>query len=100
MAKKKADSLFHKFGLAEKLLEIEEAERREDFAKIIQFSTKLRFLFELMDNFREEGKRVLIFSMSKKMLSVIEQIIAKGYYGKGKVKYMRIDGDTEIQARE
>ena len=35
LAKKKADSLFHKFGLAEKLLEIEEAERKEDFEKII-----------------------------------------------------------------
>ena len=30
------------------------------------------------------------------MLSVIENIFVKGYFGDGKVKYMRIDGDTEI----
>ena len=54
-----------------------------------------------MDNFREEGKRCLIFSMSKKMLSIIENCIVKGYYGSGtQVKHMRIDGDTEISARE
>ena len=54
-----------------------------------------------MDNFREEGKRCLIFSMSKKMLSIIENCIVKGFYGSGtKVKHMRIDGDTEISARE
>ena len=57
-------------------------------------------MFKLLDDFRKEKKRVLIFSMSKKMLSVIESIIAKGHYGDGKLKYMRIDGDTEIQARE
>ena len=54
-----------------------------------------------MENFRAEGHRVLIFSMSKKMLSVIEKIINEGLTGKmKKLKYMRIDGDTEIQARE
>jgi len=61
--------------LAEKLKEIEDAERLDNFAKIVEFSSKLSFLFKLMDNFRKEGKRVLIFSMSKKMLSLIENII-------------------------
>lgn len=53
-----------------------------------------------MENFHEEGKRVLIFSMSKKMLNLIESIIQQGYFGKGKFKHIRIDGDTEIQSRE
>ena len=83
-----------------KLEEIEQAEKSEDFAKIIQFSSKLSFLFKLMENFRQEGKRVLVFSMSKKMLSVIENIIQKEYFGKGKFKHIRIDGDTEIASRE
>ena len=92
--------MFHKFNLAEKLDEIEKAERDNNFAKIIEFSSKLTFLFKLLDSFRAEKKRVLIFSMSKKMLSVIESIIAGGFYGGGKLKYMRIDGDTEISERE
>ena len=86
--------------MAEKLKEIEEVERSDNFAKIIEFSSKLTFLFKLLENFRKEGKRVLIFSMSKKMLSVIENIIVKGHFGDGKVKHMRIDGDTEIALRE
>ena len=53
-----------------------------------------------MDNFRAEKRRVLIFSMSKKMLNLIESIFKSGHYGGGKLKYMRIDGDTEISERE
>lgn len=82
------------------MAEIEKAEQDEDSAKIISFSSKLQFLFALMDDFREQGHRVLIFSMSKKMLSIIEGIIVRGDYGGGNLKHMRIDGDTEISARE
>jgi len=57
-----------------------------------------------MRNLRAEGHRVLIFSMSKKILNIIEEIIGGGYLGLDKdnhpVKYMRIDGDTEIILRE
>ena len=66
------NSLFHKFNLAEKLEEIEKAEREKNYAKIIEDSSKLSFLFKLLEDFRAEKKRVLIFSMSKKMLTVIE----------------------------
>jgi SNF2 family DNA or RNA helicase len=42
--------------------------------------------------------------MSKKNLDLIEEIIQSGYLGKDKegdhVKYMRIDGNTEIAERE
>ena len=98
--KKESNSLFNKFNMAEKLDEIEKAEKVEDFDKIIEFSSKLSFLFKLMEDFRKEGKRVLIFSMSKKMLTVIENIIQKEHFGKGKFKHIRIDGDTEISSRE
>lgn len=94
------NSLFHKFNLAAKLEDIERAERENDFSSIIEYSSKLQFLFNLLDKFREEGNRVLIFSMSKKMLSVIETIFKSGHCGDGTLKYMRIDGDTEISERE
>ena len=42
--------------------------------------------------------------MSKKILNIIEEIIGTGFLGLDKenqpVKYMRIDGDTEIILRE
>jgi SNF2 family DNA or RNA helicase len=42
--------------------------------------------------------------MSKKNLDLIEDIIQSGYLGKDQdgdhVKYMRIDGNTEISERE
>lgn len=42
--------------------------------------------------------------MSKKLLSVLEKIFDSGYLEKDtnhpKLKYMRIDGDTEIASRE
>jgi hypothetical protein len=56
-----------------------------------------------MKNLRKEEHRVLIFSMSKKVLNVLEDIISSGFLGlhNGQhVKYMRIDGDTEIISRE
>jgi hypothetical protein len=46
---------------------------------------------------------VLIFSMSKKILNILEAILKAGFLGlhNGEnVKYMRIDGDTEISSRE
>lgn len=55
-----------------------------------------------MKNLREEGHRLLIFSMSKKMLNIIQSILESGYldFGKKGIKFMRIDGDTEISERE
>ena len=45
---------------------------------------------------------MLIFSMSKKMLNIVESILSSGYLdgGKKSIKFMRIDGDTEIAERE
>jgi SNF2 family DNA or RNA helicase len=52
-----------------------------------------------MRNMKSEGHRVLIFSMSKKMLNLIEEILKSPDYLKD-YKYLRIDGDTEIAMRE
>lgn len=97
-------SLFEKFKLAELLKELEEADRLKHFLPTIQYSTKIMFLLDLMKNLRAEGHRVLIFSMSKKFLNILEAIIGTGYLGldheNQPVKYMRIDGDTEIIMRE
>jgi DNA excision repair protein ERCC-6 len=52
-----------------------------------------------MDNLKKEGHRVLIFSMSKRMLDLLQVIIDKNNWDT-KFKHIRIDGDTEICDRE
>ena len=66
---------------------------------MIDFSTKSQFLFKLMKDLKSNGHRLLIFSMSKKMLTLIEEIFKSEEY-KDEYKYLRIDGDTEISTRE
>jgi SNF2 family DNA or RNA helicase len=45
--------------------------------ELIASSVKTQLLFRLMDNLKQEGHRVLIFSMSKRMLDLLELIIEK-----------------------
>lgn len=66
---------------------------------MIAYSTKCNFLFKLMKELKKEGHRLLIFSMSKKMLNLIEDILKNEQYSSD-YKYLRIDGDTEISSRE
>lgn len=66
---------------------------------MIEYSTKCEFLFRLMKDLKSNGHRLLIFSMSKKMLNLIEEILKSQEYNKD-YKYLRIDGDTEISSRE
>ncbi len=84
------------FGLENVLSEIEEKHQVMDVQALIEQSSKLQFLFTLMKNLQSEGHRLLIFSMSKKMLNLIEDIFKKT----NDFKYLRIDGDTEIVSRE
>ena len=59
------------------------------------------FLYELLRNLKTEGHRVLIFSMSKKILNILESFLKLAQLADGEpIKYMRIDGDTEICQRE
>jgi SNF2 family DNA or RNA helicase len=62
---------------------------------ILNDSSKLVFLFKLLENLHKEGHKVLIYSMSKVMLNIVEKIAKAA----GKFEYRRIDGDTEIEER-
>jgi len=65
-----------------RLLKIEEAQR-------IQESAKLRMLIELVEELKEEGRRILIFSQFTSMLEIIEdQMIKIG------VSYSKLTGAT------
>ncbi len=84
------------FGLDSILTEIEQAKEAKDYSALIQQSSKLQFLFKLMEELQKDGHRLLIFSMSKKMLNLVEELIKETT----SYKHLRIDGDTEISSRE
>ena len=88
------------FGLESILEEIEEKHKAKDVQALINYSSKCVFLFSLMEDLQKNGHRTLIFSMSKKFLNLIEDIIGADPSYKEKFKYLRIDGDTEIMSRE
>ncbi|XP_032083092.1 LOW QUALITY PROTEIN: DNA excision repair protein ERCC-6-like [Thamnophis elegans] len=63
---------------------------------LIQESGKLSFLVALLERLQDEGHRTLVFSLSEKMLDIIERVlIHRGF------KLMRIDGTvTQLAERE
>ena len=77
------------------LAEITRMHAKKDVESLINVSVKTQFLLKLMSNLKSEGHRLLIFSMSKKMLDLLEIIFNEKDH-----KFLRIDGDTEIASRE
>lgn len=63
------------FGLDCIINDIEKAKETKNYKELIEQSSKLQFLFKLMENLQKEGHRLLIFSMSKKMLYLVEELI-------------------------
>uniref|UniRef100_A0AAY4AI84 DNA excision repair protein ERCC-6-like n=1 Tax=Denticeps clupeoides TaxID=299321 RepID=A0AAY4AI84_9TELE len=74
------------------------ASRIENIADetLISESGKLMFLMELLQRLREEGRRTLVFSRSRKMLDIIERLLLNKDF-----KVLRIDGTvTHLSERE
>jgi SNF2 family DNA or RNA helicase len=57
---------------------------------IVQQSGKLIFLLALLKNLYQEGHRVLIFSLSTRMLDLIQLVLRKHRF-----RCLRIDGTTK-----
>jgi SNF2 family DNA or RNA helicase len=93
--KLKRRKLFDQFGMAKLLSELSRMHDKTDVKALVSVSVKTKFLLRLMANLKSEGHRVLVFSMSKKMLDLLETILADHSHS-----YLRIDGDTEIASRE
>ena len=79
---------------------IQAAYREKNISDLINVSSKTELLFRLLKNLKQEGHRVLVFSMSKKMLDLLEMLIAENEEYRREFTYFRIDGDTEIASRE
>ena len=81
--------------MAKLLRDISRMHDKQDVEALVNVSVKTKYLLRLMANLKAEGHRLLIFSMSKKMLDLLELIFSERHY-----KYLRVDGDTEIASRE
>jgi len=92
--------MFSKFGMEKILNDIQNSYEKKQVNELVNVSVKTKFLFELMAQLKKEGHRVLVFSMSKQMLDLIELMIGNDETYKKDFTYQRIDGDTEIASRE
>lgn len=70
--------------------------RENKVQELIEKSSKFEFLMQLLPNLYEEKHRVLLFSMSAKMLDLLELIIKARH---PTWKFVRIDGSVDEQAR-
>ncbi|KAL0193684.1 hypothetical protein M9458_011980, partial [Cirrhinus mrigala] len=63
---------------------------------LVAESGKLQFLVSLMECLREEGHRTLIFSLSRKMLDIVERVLRNRNF-----RLLRLDGTvTQLAERE
>jgi SNF2 family DNA or RNA helicase len=58
-------------------------------------SSKVNFLFELLSELKSGGHKVLIFSKTKILLNMIEEIMKEKHYN-----FVRLDGDVKIKDRD
>lgn len=92
--------MFESFGMEKILNQMYQSYQKKKVEDLINISIKTKYLFRIMTQLKSEGHRVLIFSMSKAMLDLLELIINNKKEFKKDFKYKRIDGDTEIDTRE
>lgn len=83
------DEILVQLGLEDKLIPLENAYNEENLNEVISKSAKLNFVMELLPTLRNEGHRVLLFTHSKLILNIIEEILIVEKY-----EYIWIDGDT------
>mmetsp|Transcript_30241 Transcript_30241/g.46238 ORF Transcript_30241/g.46238 Transcript_30241/m.46238 type:complete len:92 (-) Transcript_30241:773-1048(-) len=88
--------MFERFGIDKIFSDLAAMHAEGNPEALIAASVKMQFLFKLMADLKREGHRMLIFSMSKQVLNLMEKIL-EAYPD---YKYLRIDGDTEIASRE
>ena len=66
-----------------------------NFNDWIKASSKVQFVFDLLQNLKENGHKVLIFSKTKILLNMIESILIEKEY-----QFSRLDGDVKIPLRD
>jgi SNF2 family DNA or RNA helicase len=56
----------------------------------------MRVLFQLLDEFKAKGNKVLIFSKTKMFLKLLEELIKGKEYA---YSYVKLDGDVPVSER-
>lgn len=60
-----------------------------------QTSSKVNFLFQLLEQLKKDGHKVLIFSKTKILLNIIEETLKEKQF-----TFVRLDGDVKIKDRD
>merc|ERR1719334_1243047 len=81
--------------MCEELVELSEHTKTQTVEQIKKISCKMLVVDKLLDLIVKKGDKVLIFSLYKKTLSMIEQIVNH----KG-IKYVRMDGSCDMEERK
>lgn len=87
-------------GLENKVWEVEKSYIEENFQDVIEKSTKMLFLINLLTKLQKEGHWVLLFTHSKVILNIFEEVILSDPEKKKKFTYFWIDGDVDIDIRD
>lgn len=74
---------------------IEKEYKINNFDEWNKCSSKVDFLFELLDKLKEEGHKVLIFSKTKILLNMIEKVMETRNFN-----FVRLDGEVKIPLRD
>jgi SNF2 family DNA or RNA helicase len=80
---------------ADKTNSLRAALRSMDREDVLEQSEKLRIVAELIDEFRLNGHRTLVFSQSTRMLDILQSVLSSS---RGRVS--RIDGSTKEKDRQ
>jgi len=65
-----------------------------DFASLIADSVKLKYLDQMLQKLKKEGKRALIFCQMTRMIDILEDFMQKKKY-----LFLRLDGSSNITDR-
>ena len=91
--------LLHTLGLEVPLKSVELAMKQKRYQEVIESSSKLIFMLHLLKKLKAEGHRPLIFSHSKVLLNIFEEIVTNMPEYK-ELPFFRIDGDVDVDERD
>ena len=74
--KKQAVTFKESLKLAQKLKELQSTYATSTFEDIINYSNKIKVLFQMLDEFKRKGNKVLIFSKTKIFLDLLEKLVS------------------------
>ena len=94
------EDLIQVLDLGELMNPVLEDHKKARYKELVSRSSKFQFLFDLLHMLKAQGCRPLVFSHSKVLLNILEEIILSDDHLAKEFTYFRIDGDVEIDIRD